>query len=81
MSKSDITLQYPVTVNGAETTGLSMRRPKVRDMLIGEKKGKSDAEKEIHIFANLCEVSPDVIQELDMVDYGTLQKEYQDFLS
>lgn len=81
MSKATIELKYPVTISGLETTALSMRRPKVRDMLAGDKKGKSDAEKEIHIFANLCEVDPDVIQELDMVDYAEIQKTYQVFFS
>lgn len=76
-----IELEYPVTVNKIETNELSMRRPKVRDMLVGEKKKQSDAEKEIQLFANLCEVAPDVIGELDMKDYGKVQKAYQDFLS
>ena len=81
MNTTTLTLTFPVTLNGIETTALSMRRPKVRDMLVGEKKGKSDAEREIHVFANLCEVTPDLIQELDMADYAELQKTYQDFLS
>ena len=81
MNKTDITLTYPVSVSGIETATLSMRRPKVRDMLAGDKRGKTDAEKEIHIFANLCEVSPEVIEELDMMDYAEVQKAYQDFLS
>ncbi|BCS94624.1 hypothetical protein DSLASN_02560 [Desulfoluna limicola] len=81
MSKSEIKLKYPVTVEEVETQNLSMRRPKVKDMLTGEKKGASDAEKEIRIFANLCEVAPEVIKELDMVDYGAVQKAYQAFLS
>ena len=81
MMNTTLKLIYPVTASGIETTTLTMRRPKVRDMLIGEKKGQSDAEREIHVFANLCEVTPDLIQELDMVDYAELQKSYQDFLS
>lgn len=81
MNKTVIALEYPVTANGIETNKLTMRRPKVRDMLVGEKKKQSDAEKEIQLFANLCEVDPGVIGELDMKDYGEVQKAYQDFLS
>ncbi|MCG8471379.1 MAG: phage tail assembly protein [Desulfobacterales bacterium] len=81
MSKTEITLEYPVTVDGIETKTLSMRRPKVRDMLASEKKATTDAEKEIGVFANLCEVSPKAIEELDMMDYGKLQETYQNFLS
>ena len=47
----------------------------------GDKAGGTDAEKEIRIFANLCEVSPDVIEGLDMADYRALQKVYEGFLS
>ncbi|MGR6871250.1 phage tail assembly protein [Pseudomonas sp. HK3] len=60
---------------------LSMRRPKVRDMITADKSAASEGEKEIAMFANLCEVTPDQIQDLDMKDYGKLQDAYQDFLS
>ncbi|WP_197479127.1 phage tail assembly protein, partial [Oleiphilus sp. HI0132] len=33
------------------------------------------------LFANLSELSPDNLLELDMADYEKLQKAYQDFLS
>ena len=38
-----------------------------------------DEEKEIRLFANLCEVQPSIIEELDESDYATLQKAYMDF--
>jgi hypothetical protein len=77
----EIKLEHPVTIENVETERLSLRRPKVRDMLASDKVGGSDAEKEIRIFANLAEVSPAVIEELDLYDYGQLQKAYQGFLS
>ncbi len=76
-----ITLQHPVTLDGLQTTALTMRRPKVRDMLSADKQGGTDAQKEIRTFANLCEVTPSVIEELDLADYQALQKAYQGFLS
>ena len=60
---------------------IQLRRPKVRDMLSVEKSVDNDAEKEIQLFANLSELSPDNLLELDMADYAKLQKAYQDFLS
>ncbi len=78
---AQIKLTHPVLVEGAEVTTLQPRRPKVRDMLAVDKTAQSDAEKEINLFANLCEVLPAVIQELDMADYSKLQQAYQDFLS
>lgn len=81
MSKIKIELDYPVVISGIETSVINIRRPKVADILIGEKKGKSDAEKEIAIFSSLCEIEPEVIKELDMSDYKKLQQEYESFLS
>ncbi len=76
-----VALTAPISVDGAMRSELTVRRPKVRDMLAMENMTKNDAEKEIHLFANLCEVSPESLYELDMADYGKLQKVYQDFLS
>lgn len=73
-----IVLKYPLE-NGLKE--LNLRRPKVRDMLASDKTKGSDAEKEIALFANLCEVSPEEIGALDMADYKQLQEEYQGFLS
>lgn len=81
MSAVSVTLKQPVTVDGQTYSTLSLRRPKVRDMLVSDKIGGSDAEKEIRIFANLCEMAPAVIEELDLADYQALQKAYQGFLS
>lgn len=76
-----ITLDYPITVDGAEVKKLSMRRPKVKDQLASDKSGGSDGDKEVRLFANLCEVAPAVIEDLDMIDYGKVQEQYRSFLS
>ena len=68
-----IKLKFPVTVDGHEYTSLTMRRCKVKDRRIAAKQ-KSDEDKEITLIANLCEVAPDVIDELDAVDYAKLQE-------
>lgn len=77
----EVSLVTPIIVNGEALSELTLRRPKVRDMLAMEKSSKSDAEKEIHLFANLCEMAPEKLHDLDMADYAKLQKAYQDFLS
>lgn len=81
MSIEKIELKYPITLDGAKLSVLNLRRPKVRDMLSVEKQCNNDAEKEINLFANLCEVTPESLHDLDMADYAKLQKAYQDFLS
>ena len=78
---STIKIKYPINVDGVKVKSLKLRRPKVRDMLSVESGQITDAEKEINLFANLCEVTPEALMELDMSDYAKLQKAYQDFLS
>lgn len=75
-----IKLSYPITLNGVECKELKMRRSKVRDRLAVIKMGGSDEEREIRLIANLCEVTPEVIEELFEKDYQKLQQEYLDFL-
>lgn len=74
-------LRHPVEVGGTRTETLAMRRPKVRDSKDSTKAGGTPAEQEIRLFANLCEVAPDLIEELDMGDYARLQELYTDFVS
>ena len=76
-----VKLNYAITVDGVQVDKLSLRRPKVRDMLGVETSHSNDAQKEIHLFAHLCEVSPDCLMDLDMADYSKLQTVYQGFLS
>ena len=81
MKKVEIKLDYPVEVNGESFEVLHMRRPKVRDMLAGSKAQGDEAEKEVRIFATLCEVPPVVIEELDYADYQKLVETFNGFLS
>ena len=66
---------------GAEIKQLHMRRPKVSDLRASAKVSGGDAEKEIRLFANLCEVTPSALDEMDVFDYQALQEVYQGFLS
>ena len=76
----NIKLNYPIESDSTNITDLNMRRSKVKDRLIVAKmKNSSDEEKEIRLFANLCEVAPNIIEELDESDYANLQKAYMDF--
>ena len=75
---ANITLKYP-TESGLKE--LNLRRPKVRDMIAAEKAKGGDADREINLFANLAECTPEDIASLDMADYKQLQEAYQSFLS
>ena len=76
-----ITLTHPIEWNGTKINSLSMRRPKVRDMIAADRFKGSNGEKEASMFANLCEVESDMIAELDLADYKRLQEAYTNFLS
>ena len=77
-----IELKYPVEATGETLNSLTMRRSKIKDrLLVAKMKTASDEEKEIRLFANLCEVEPKVIEELDESDYSNLQKVYLGFFN
>ena len=76
-----IQLDYPVESEGRTLSEITLRRPKVSDMLNASKGRGDEAEKEIRMFANLAEVAPSAIESLDLADYQKLQQAYQDFLS
>jgi hypothetical protein len=72
----DIILKYPLK----SANKLTMRRVKVRDSLAARKLKGNEADQEIFLFANLCEVSTKQIEALDMADYKQLQEAYSGFL-
>lgn len=73
MTTTTITLAFPITVDGHEYKALQMRRCKVKDRRAAARQ-KTQEEQEITLIANLCEVPPEVIDELDSVDYTKLQE-------
>ncbi len=75
-----ISLTFPITVEGVEVRSLLLRRPKVKDQLAAQS-GGSEMEREIHLFANLTEQTPETIQDLDLKDYQSLQEAFTSFLS
>jgi hypothetical protein len=76
-----ITIHYPVTINGELIAELKLRRPTVGDRLMAEKVAGTEVDKEVRFLANLCEVTPDTILQLDLKDYAILQEALSDFLS
>lgn len=69
----DITLNKAITVSGAEVKTLRMREPTVADQLAMDKAGGSEAEQEIALVANLCQVSPADLHQLTLRDYKKVQ--------
>ncbi len=80
MSKT-IQLIQKIKVDDIEVDTITIRRPRIKDQRAAEKITGDDADKEISLFAGLCGISPESIEELDMADYGELQDAYQSFLT
>lgn len=78
MTTTNVTLKFPVTVDGHEYTTLQMRRCKVKDRRLAAKQ-KTAEDQEVTLIANLCEVPPNVIDELDAADYEQLQDVLRSF--
>lgn len=74
-------LAHPFEFKKQKVMELNLRRPKVKDTLIAQKMATSDEDQEIFMMANLADVEPDLIHELDLADYQKLQKVFQGFLS
>ena len=75
-----ITLRYPVTHEGETISSLTMRRPLARDSRDAQRGGGGQADAEMRLFANLCEVPPSALEEMDLGDYLKLQKQFELFL-
>jgi hypothetical protein len=74
-----IELDFPVNVGGLDVARLTMRRPKTRDSLKAAKLKTHEAERGVVLLADLCDVSPDVIGELDEVDARKLGEQLDAF--
>lgn len=70
---AEITLTRPRQVNGMETAVLRMREPTVEDMERYQDDKGSDAQREVRMIANLCEISPEDVRKMPLRDYARLQ--------
>ena len=80
MSKT-VPLEYPVTHDGTTYTELVMRRPTKRDDMDARRAESDDADREGRMFANLCEIAPDVVDELDLADYLAMQDAFNEMIA
>lgn len=74
-----IDLEYPITVDGVEVSSLAMRRPTVADQLAFEEGKGSEARRTVALMANLCDVPPASIQQLDASDFAQLAEVLKGF--
>lgn len=76
-----IKLSDPIKIDGVEVNEISLRQPKVRDLLISSKKNVSEAEREVTLISNLAEIPVAAVEDLDLRDYLKIQEWLKDFLA
>lgn len=75
----DIDLQFPVELDGQTTKVLTMRRPKVSDNLWLERQKGGDFAKIVAMAARLCNVTPELLAEMDEIDMKAVDDQYAAF--
>lgn len=71
-----VKLTRPKEINGATIAELTLREPTVEDHVISNAAKGTELDKEVSLFANLCEVAPSDLRKLPMRDYMRLQAAY-----
>lgn len=75
----EITLAFPITVDGRKIDKVTMRRPKLRDTRAARKVTKDQFEAGVWMLATLCDLPPEVLDEMDDIDAARLQAQYDSF--
>lgn len=77
-----IKLEFPIMTASGEIAELTLRRPKVLDLILAEKKsGGSDEQKSVALISSLAMLSTDEVLELDMgTDFMTVSATIKGFL-
>lgn len=74
-------LGFPFAYRGAEYKSFTARRPKVRDLRVFIKTVDADSIKAMEVLlANLFEVQPEIVAEIDVQDFAPMKDWFEDFL-
>lgn len=76
----DIELSRGLQIGAAKVGTVRMREPTVNDQLAADASKGTDAEKELAMMANLCELAPADIKAMPLRDYKRLQTAYLGFI-
>jgi len=77
---ADITLSREFDIGGTKTTALRMREPTVKDQRAAFKQSDNENDRELAMFANLCEISPGELERLPLRDFAVLQDAFLGFI-
>lgn len=70
---AEVTLSRPRSIEGNETSVVRMREPTVEDMERFQESKGSEAQREVAMIANLCELPPDEVRKFPLRDYARMQ--------
>lgn len=76
-----VQLKRPIEFAGRKIEAITLRRPKAKDSINTRRAHPSDVDFQLFLIANLSEIEPDALLELDMGDYTALGNAINDFLS
>ena len=76
---NQITLDYPIQLEGKELSEITLRRPKVSDVVAVRKSKRDEAEQEVSLIASLSGLPPSAIESIDLADYKKLQANLSGF--
>lgn len=74
-------LEEAIKIDGVLVSEITLRKPKVKDLLTVSKKDMADAEREVYLISNLAEIPTSSVEELSLSDYLKIQEWLQTFLS
>ena len=75
-----ITLSVPLDHDGKKLTEITMRRAKVKDVRAAKALAKTPDEIETILLSNLSGLPIEVVEEMDLADYGKMQEWVISFL-
>ena len=75
-----ITLTYPIKDGSTEIKEISLRRPKVRDLMVMDEVDGS-LEKSVRMIAQLSDLPVSVIEDLDAADFSKAAEVVEAFLA
>ncbi len=76
----DVKLTDGIDVDGTLTYSITVRKPKVKDLLNAERQSKGESDANVRFLANLTDLTPDQIGELSIADYKKLNEVLAGFL-
>lgn len=74
-----VRLEYPFEFKGEHISEVTLRRPKMRDIKKSQT-FKDDLDKSLRMIADLAELDPKAVEELDPIDFGRLADVMGEFM-